>query len=263
MDSATTYTIGAIAIVALFVADALRAPDYWESFKRGRRRNRTLAYTASSIAVLISLGELSKVVKAVTPDLLGVADYPWMDFVGVFLFAELVNWGLHYIKHNGYLWNFHYQHHISKYYNTLLTCYTHGGEVIISGIFSGACMAMVGFSQEAINAYFLFYSVANTYQHSSANLSLGFLDYLIVSPRYHRVHHSKSHSANYGNTLTVWDIVFRTALFPAREDQKQDIGIKDSGEAYGWWAEFFYFLRAKQNPTRTPRWRQITKIEQS
>ena len=116
-------------------------------------------------------------------------------------------------------------------------------EVLISGSFMGICMASIGFSQQAVNIYFLFYSLANTYQHCNKNLSLGILDYIIVSPRYHRIHHSKSYRANYGSTLTFWDIAFGTAIFPKRHEVVTDIGITSHGEPFGFVEEMLYFLK--------------------
>ncbi|GIR58227.1 MAG: hypothetical protein CM15mP65_08080 [Crocinitomicaceae bacterium] len=79
----------------------------------------------------------------------------------------------------------------------MFTAHTHGIRSYYQG-FIGIMMNLIGFSIEAINLYYCFYVFGNTYQHSSFNLSLGPLDKVIVSPRYHRIHHSKSYHANFG-----------------------------------------------------------------
>jgi sterol desaturase/sphingolipid hydroxylase (fatty acid hydroxylase superfamily) len=55
------------------------------------------------------------------------------------------------------------------------------------------------------------------YVHSNTDLGLGPLDWLVISPRYHRVHHSltKNRDMNLGTTLTLWDRIFGTYVDPA------------------------------------------------
>ena len=243
MDQQTTYLIGGIGFLVLFGLDFKNSTEFRESFKKGVFRNRTVAYMIASFLVLLTMGQISKIVKGHVPDLMGISSFKAFDYIGVFLFAELLNYVFHYIKHFGWFWRFHFQHHIDSKYTVLLTSYTHAGEVLVSGTIMGVLMSVIGFSVEAINFYFLFYSLANTYQHSHSNLSLGPLDWVIVSPRYHRIHHSKSYRANYGSTLTFWDVVFGTAIFPKRNEVVTDIGIHKSGEPFGFWKEFVYFAK--------------------
>ena len=249
MDSHTTYTIGGLGMLVLFALDYKGSPEFRASFKKGVLRNRTVTYMIASLLVLIAMGSISRIVKAHVPDLMGISSIKALDYIGVFLFAELLNYVFHYVKHFGWFWSFHFQHHIDSKYTVLLTSYTHAGEVLISGTIMGVLMSVVGFSQEAINTYFLFYSLANTYQHSHANLTLGPFDWIIVSHRYHRIHHSKSYRANYGSTLTFWDIVFGTAIFPKRDEVVTDIGIHGNNEPFGFWEEFIYFSKQKKKET--------------
>ncbi|PIP93505.1 MAG: hypothetical protein COW00_16380 [Bdellovibrio sp. CG12_big_fil_rev_8_21_14_0_65_39_13] len=248
MTSEATTLFGTIGIIILFGIEAFVSPEFRQSFKAGIDRKRTVSYLIAAALTLFLTGKMSAIVKGHFPDMLGISRVPLLDYVGCFLFAELMNWLIHYLKHISFLWRFHFQHHIDPKYTVLLTSYTHGGEVLFSGTIIGAIMAMIGFSQSAINTYFLFYALANTYQHSSLNLSLGWLDYLIVSPRYHRIHHSKSFDANYGSTLTFWDIVFKTTYWPARNEVVKDIGIRNSGEPFGFADEMLYFLKGWKIP---------------
>jgi sterol desaturase/sphingolipid hydroxylase (fatty acid hydroxylase superfamily) len=242
MDKMTTSIIAAAGLLILFILEAIVSKDFRNSFKPSSIL-RNLSYIASSLVVLILLGEISTIVKSWLGDnTLQIHKFPILDYVGCFLVAELLNWISHYVKHSGRLWKLHYPHHIDKRYTVLLTTQTHAVDVIISGVIIGFIMSSIGFSIGAINTYYLFYTLANTYQHSSLNLSLGIFDYIIVSPRYHRVHHSKSHRSNYGSTITFWDIVFKTAYWPKRNEVKKDIGIVDNGEPFGFVNEMLYFF---------------------
>jgi sterol desaturase/sphingolipid hydroxylase (fatty acid hydroxylase superfamily) len=53
--------------------------------------------------------------------------------------------------------------------------------------------------------------------HMPYKLSLGWLNYLLVAPHYHQLHHSvhpKHYNSNFGSTLIVWDLLFGTVCVP-------------------------------------------------
>jgi sterol desaturase/sphingolipid hydroxylase (fatty acid hydroxylase superfamily) len=57
------------------------------------------------------------------------------------------------------------------------------------------------------------------YEHSTTRLHLGPLRYIVADNRYHRLHHSLNREDwghNFGSFVPFWDIVFRTARFPAK-----------------------------------------------
>jgi len=245
MSSETMYLFGILGLIFIFGVDLFFLGQFKISFANKKLIQRNTGYIITSIIVLFIVSKTGKYAKQFVPFDLGISNYPVLDYVGAFLVAELLNWLVHFKKHSGFLWRFHFQHHLSENYNTLLTTHTHGIEVIFSGFIISIIMGVVGFSDKAINVYFLFYSLANSYQHMCANLSLGILDYLIVSPRYHRIHHSKTLRTNYGSTLTFWDIVFRTAYWPKRNEVHTDIGIHIKNEPFGFLTELFYFLKLK------------------
>jgi sterol desaturase/sphingolipid hydroxylase (fatty acid hydroxylase superfamily) len=55
--------------------------------------------------------------------------------------------------------------------------------------------------------------------HSNIRLSFGPLNRVLVSPNYHRIHHRLEgrQDVNLGFALTVWDQVFKAAIFPTAE----------------------------------------------
>lgn len=57
------------------------------------------------------------------------------------------------------------------------------------------------------------------YAHSNTKLHLGPVRYLIADNQYHRLHHSiepKHYDRNFGSGTPVWDVLFRTAVFPKK-----------------------------------------------
>jgi len=244
MSDATFYAV-AVGSLALIILWEWRVP----SFRRGifgdrRKAVRNWSYLASILVTMVGIRMVSGGMEGAVPRLISLEGLFVLDIAGVFLTAELMNYGIHYLKHrHGYLWRFHFQHHRETDYNIWLTAHLHGLEVFVSGCAMSAVLVLAGFSSLATQIYFLFYSAANTYQHSGTAISLGFLDWLIVSPRYHRLHHAVKMRGNFGSTLTVWDIVFGTAQWPKTKDAGMRTGIRESGEPYGFWSEITYFLR--------------------
>ena len=76
---------------------------------------------------------------------------------------------------------------------------------------------LLGVQPEVFAAYFVFYAVNGFYQHSNADIRLGFLNWIVAGPELHRWHHSTviaESNANYGNNLIVWDVIFGTRQLP-------------------------------------------------
>src|SRR6266511_174156 len=68
------------------------------------------------------------------------------------------------------------------------------------------------------------------WEHTNLNVNIGPLKYLIITPAYHRVHHSTSHSrTNFGTTFSIWDGMFGTYHDPATVAPDAPLGL---GEPY-------------------------------
>jgi sterol desaturase/sphingolipid hydroxylase (fatty acid hydroxylase superfamily) len=63
--------------------------------------------------------------------------------------------------------------------------------------------------------------------HSNVKVSLGPLDWLIISPAYHRIHHSysKNRDLNLGTTFTIWDRLFGTFVDPRTVEPGFKVGL--------------------------------------
>jgi sterol desaturase/sphingolipid hydroxylase (fatty acid hydroxylase superfamily) len=72
-------------------------------------------------------------------------------------------------------------------------------------------------------------------QHTNADMKTGWLDWIFVTPRIHRWHHSQrlgEQQKNLGAILIVWDVVFGTRLLPADRAPPEDVGTgHDAGDA--------------------------------
>lgn len=239
--------------LVLMVLAELRAP----SFRRGgydpadpARPRRNWAFFFAALAAGNAVQAIGDGLRSVLPALVDWSGWLGLEVLACFLAAELFGWLAHYVKHrHPWLWRFHFQHHRETHYDVWLVTHTHAVEVVFSGALMSALLVLLGFSASVVQAYLLFYSLANTYQHSAFDLSLGGLDRLIVNPAYHRYHHAVGSEVNYGNTLTVWDVVFRTARFPASAAAPDvEVGVGEGPEPYGFWAEMTWCLEPAAPP---------------
>lgn len=68
---------------------------------------------------------------------------------------------------------------------------------------------------------FIMTTVTNSWMHMNVRWQLGWLDWLIVTPRSHEIHHSnrpEHYQSNYGVLLSVWDRMFGTFRSPREVD---------------------------------------------
>lgn len=69
------------------------------------------------------------------------------------------------------------------------------------------------------------------WEHTNLNVGIGPLRYLLITPVYHRVHHSVQHNrSNFGTTFSLWDRMFGTYFDPSCVPAEAQLGL---GEPYG------------------------------
>jgi sterol desaturase/sphingolipid hydroxylase (fatty acid hydroxylase superfamily) len=68
---------------------------------------------------------------------------------------------------------------------------------------------------------------AQFWSHSNIDVSLGPLEWFIITPRFHRIHHSysKNRDRNLGVTFTVWDRLFGTLVDPRTVEPGYKLGL--------------------------------------
>jgi sterol desaturase/sphingolipid hydroxylase (fatty acid hydroxylase superfamily) len=245
-------TLALVGAIALLVLTEFRDPEFVRSWYRDRARlRRNLWYLAASVAVMALLPAVNAQLRRFTPRLFDWGPLWILEVVCCFLVAELLGWLLHYLKHrNRFLWGFHFQHHRDEQFNLWLTAHTHALEVAVSAALIALATCLLGFSELAVTAYLVYYSFAKVYQHSALNYTLGPLDYLVVGPAYHRLHHHVGSRYNYAVSLTVFDVLFGTVRWPRVRptDSEPRYGTGGASLPFGFWEEMGYFLRRDAAP---------------
>ncbi|KPQ13913.1 MAG: Fatty acid hydroxylase superfamily [Rhodobacteraceae bacterium HLUCCO18] len=134
----------------------------------------------------------------------------------------------HRTMHYRLFWPMHELHHSDENMNALTAQRGHILETLISPLFLTLPMAIL-FRLPALDIAILSL-IPQAYHflsHANIRLSYGPLWWLLISPDYHRIHHSiepRHHHKNFANWFPIWDILFGTAWRP--DGTRPDTGVQ-------------------------------------
>lgn len=142
---------------------------------------------------------------------------PWA-WVALFLGVEFCYYWFHRASHRiRWLWATHAVHHSATRFN-LSAAIRLGWTGQLSGAFVFFLpLALIGFPPLAIGAMIGAGLLYQFFLHTSFDVSLGPLEWVLNTPRHHRVHHASNESCldrNYGSVLIIWDRLFGTYAAP-------------------------------------------------
>jgi sterol desaturase/sphingolipid hydroxylase (fatty acid hydroxylase superfamily) len=151
----------------------------------------------------------------------------------VAMIADFFYYWFHRLQHAvPFLWRFHAVHHSIREMGAF-NCNHHITEDAFRLPFVALPLALVQFQSGFVPAVaVLLIGAQPIFEHCCTRLHLGPLRYLIGDPRFHRIHHSlerKHWHVNFGSFTTVWDSLFRTAMFPQKGDWPE-VGLADQPE---------------------------------
>jgi sterol desaturase/sphingolipid hydroxylase (fatty acid hydroxylase superfamily) len=127
-------------------------------------------------------------------------------------------------------WRFHRVHHSDLAMNITTAYRFQVIEVMASYVPMTLLIGLFGIRPEYVFIYEAMFVADQLFQHSNWALSPKIdriLTYLIVTPNYHRIHHSqivKETDSNFGSLLTIWDRLFGTYRY-CSDTKKIDIGL--------------------------------------
>jgi sterol desaturase/sphingolipid hydroxylase (fatty acid hydroxylase superfamily) len=133
------------------------------------------------------------------------------------LIYELGSYAFHSACHRTILWRLHAVHHSVERLYWLNAFRSHPLDYFCAVLTTSGPLLLLGVSEEAF-AYVTILGVVNTmFQHANVDTETGWLDWIFVTPRIHRWHHStrmEEQQRNLSAVVLVWDLVFRTRLCP-------------------------------------------------
>jgi len=213
-------------LVLLFLALlALEAVRPLRRLKRRRTRRwsvnvalTALAFTAGYLMVRPVALWTAALVKNQDLGLLGVLPLPfWAKFAAGFLLMDLTFYYWHRVNHTQpLLWRFHNVHHVDPDLDLTTSFRFHFGEVLYSTFFRLMQVGFTGVSPFTYLAYELAFNAVTMFQHSNLHLPLALerpLNWLLVTPRMHGIHHSTvgaETNSNYSVVFSFWDRLNRS-----------------------------------------------------
>jgi len=144
----------------------------------------------------------------------------WVQFLVAALCADLAQYWVHRLYHTRALWKVHAVHHSAPVMDWLAGSRLHLFEVLATRIAVLTPLFLAGFAEPAIEAYVVLVGVQAVLVHANIGLRFGWLEYLIVTPRYHHWHHSDDRAAadtNFAVHFPVIDLLFGTFHLPRGE----------------------------------------------
>lgn len=129
-----------------------------------------------------------------------------------FLFLDLSFYYWHRLNHQWpLLWRFHNVHHFDPDLDVTTAFRFHFGEVMLSSVFRGIQMLLIGVNLEVLAAFEISFQLATFFHHSNWKLPFRFekaLNRVFVGPRLHGIHHSQNQqetNSNYSVIFSCWD----------------------------------------------------------
>lgn len=180
----------------------------------------------------------------------GITDQALVSFALYLLLFDFVDYLYHRVQHHlGWWWQLHAVHHSQQQ----MTLWTDNRNHLLDSVLRDSVFVLlalaVGVPPGQFVAIVAVTQLVESLSHANVRLGFGPFRALLVSPRYHRLHHAVGlgHESagqgslgghNFAVLFPVWDVLFGTARF---EEATGPTGIRDQldGRDYGrgFWAQ--------------------------
>ncbi len=147
------------------------------------------------------------------------------------LVADLAQALLHRAYHRvPLLWRFHAVHHSVRHMDWLAGSRMHLLEIVATRTLVLLPLLALGFPQPVINAYVILVGLQAVLAHANLGLHFGWLEHVLVLPRYHHWHHARDPDyadANYAIHLPLVDRLLGTHRLPRDGRWPGEFGLLD------------------------------------
>jgi sterol desaturase/sphingolipid hydroxylase (fatty acid hydroxylase superfamily) len=198
--------------------------------------------------------------EALAPLWPGLTDTAWFAFLAYLVVLDFIDYWLHRGQHQlGWWWGLHALHHSQRQ----MTMWSDNRNHLLDDLLRDSILVLaartIGIAPGQFVAVVACTQLLESLSHANVKLWFGpVFERVLVSPRFHRLHHSigAGHESNGRGTLgghnfavlfPIWDVFFRTADFSPRydptgiRDQLPDEGARDYGRSF--WAQQWLGLR--------------------
>lgn len=159
--------------------------------------------------------------------------HPYLAFGLFYLANDLAYYWMHRAQHAiPWWWALHNMHHSQRQVNCWTNARVSWLDVVLESCLLATVGLLMGVDAGQFAALVLLTELVQYLAHTNTRLGFGrIIERIVVTPRFHRLHHMKSdparpnlHNCNYGQVLAVWDNLFGTALYgePVRPNGVDD-----------------------------------------
>jgi sterol desaturase/sphingolipid hydroxylase (fatty acid hydroxylase superfamily) len=239
MEGLLSTSLAAGTLVLLWTLEAV-IPAVPASGRQGaaRLRHLLLALVNAIPAIVLAavLGIADSAANAASFGVLRIMDVPlWIHALLALLLLDFLQYACHVLMHKTpILWRLHAVHHHAEHLEATTAFRFHTIEVAIHGVITLAAVLLLGIHVLDVVIYNAVMLPAAMFHHSNIRLHPrveSVLRWIIITPRMHRVHHSRwqpETDTNYSAVLTIWDRMFGT-LSSDRRPEAVNVGLDGFG----------------------------------
>lgn len=144
----------------------------------------------------------------------------WYMWIILLLCTDLVWYWYHRLGHEvNIFWGIHIVHHQSEDFNFTVSARITVFQSIVRTCF-WTILPIIGFPAQMVTIVLLVHGTYAFFTHTQLIGNLGWLEYILVTPSHHRVHHASNEQyldKNYSDVFIIWDKLFGT--FAAEKDK--------------------------------------------
>jgi sterol desaturase/sphingolipid hydroxylase (fatty acid hydroxylase superfamily) len=151
-----------------------------------------------------------------------------------YILADFGTYWFHRLMHTRYVWRVHRWHHSPNYIYWLAGIRASLPQQALFNLPFAFCLPLLGHAPSWLYLGILAENfLRNDWMHMNVTWRSNWLEWLLVTPRYHHIHHSndpRHYKANLGSLLTIWDRLFGTYVNPD-EVKEISFGIDEVNSA--------------------------------
>jgi sterol desaturase/sphingolipid hydroxylase (fatty acid hydroxylase superfamily) len=254
----------AFAVPVFFVLILL---ELWVAHSRGVSVYRLKdSLTSINVGIMSEFskaigGLISVIMYTLISDRFGA--YTWdvsnpMTWISAFLLYDFCYYWVHRTGHEvNVLWASHVVHHSSEEFNLSTALRQSSTGFLFRWIFY-IPLALLGYPVKVFVVVGLIDFIYQYWVHTQLIGKLGWLEYVVVTPSNHRVHHGQNDyciDKNYGGVFSFWDRMFGTYA-DERDDEKPVYGIRKPIESWNpLWANLHQFAHIGRQVKSAENWR--------
>lgn len=191
-----------------------------------------LAFAAAAVTVRPAVAQVLGLSPEHEIGLLALFELPVaIEFGIAFLLFDWSFYWWHRANHRvPLLWRFHHVHHVDPDLDVTTAFRFHVGEIGFSAAFRVVQVVLIGPAAWMYFAYELVFQAGTLFHHSNMKLPVGVervLNWVLVTPRMHGVHHSHYHDetdSNYSTVLSWWDRLHRSVRLNVQQ-REIEVGV--------------------------------------